>query len=119
LNTGTGNYADLTCSDVGRPKTAEQWFDRSCFAAPAPFVFGNSGKSHVRGPGVVNFDLSIFKKFAIDEKRALEFRSEFFNAFNNPHFNNPNTSLGNAAFGRISSTALTPREIQLGLKLTF
>jgi carboxypeptidase family protein len=119
LNTGTGNYANLTCSEVGRPKTAERWFDTSCFTAPAQFVFGNSGKSHVRGPGVVNFDLSLFKKFAIDEKRAIEFRSEFFNAFNNPHFNNPNMSLGNAAFGRISSTALTPREIQLGLKLTF
>src|SRR5262249_61200737 len=84
LNTGTGNYANLTCSEVGRPKTVERWFDTSCFAEPAQFVFGNSGKSHVRGPGVVNFDLSLFKKFAIDEKRAIEFRSEFFNAFNNP-----------------------------------
>jgi len=119
LNTGTGNYANLTCSDVGRPKTVEQWFDTSCFSAPAQFVFGNGGKSHARGPGVVNFDLSLFKKFAIDEKRAIEFRSEFFNAFNNPHFANPNTSLGNNAFGRISGTVLTPREIQLGLKLTF
>ena len=87
--------------------------------SPRRLVFGNSGKSHVRGPGVVNFDLSLFKKFAIDEKRAIEFRSEFFNAFNNPHFANPNTSLGNAAFGRISATVLTPREIQFGLKLTF
>jgi len=119
LNTTTGNYANITCSDVGRPKTVEQWFDRSCFAAPAQFVFGNGGKSHTRGPGVVNFDLSLFKKFSIDEKRAIEFRSEFFNAFNNPHFANPNTSLGNANFGRISGTVLTPREIQLGLKLTF
>ena len=121
LNTGTGNYANLTCSEVGRPKTVERWFDTSCFAEPAQFVFGNSGKSHVRGPGVVNFDLSLFKKFAIDEKRAIEFRSEFFNAFNNPHFANPNTSLSpsNTAFGRISATVLTPREIQIGLKLTF
>jgi hypothetical protein len=119
LNTTTGNYANITCSDVGRPKTVEQWFDRTCFAAPAQFVFGNGGKSHTRGPGVVNFDLSLFKKFSIDEKRAIEFRSEFFNAFNNPHFANPNTSFGNANFGRISGTVLTPREIQLGLKLTF
>ena len=92
LNTTTGNYANLACSDVGLPKTVEQWFDTSCFTPPAQFVFGNSGKSHVRGPGVVNFDLSLFKKFAIDEKRAIEFRAEFFNAFNNPHFANPNTT---------------------------
>ena len=119
LNTTTNNYADLACTSVGLPKTAERWFDTGCFAAPAQFQFGNSGKSHVRGPGVVNFDLSLFKRFAIDEKRAVEFRSEFFNAFNNPHFGNPNASLGNNAFGRISTTVLTPREIQLGLKLTF
>jgi hypothetical protein len=119
LNTGTNNYADLKCSEVGRPKTVEQWFDTSCFTAPAQFVFGNSGKSHVRGPGVVNFDLSLFKKFALDEKRALEFRAEFFNAFNNPHFANPNTSQGASNFGRISGTVLTPREIQFGLKLSF
>jgi hypothetical protein len=119
LNTTTGNYANLTCSEVDRPKTVEQWFSTSCFAPPAQFVFGNSGKSQVRGPGVINFDLSLFKKFAIDEKRAVEFRAEFFNAFNNPHFNNPNTSLGNSNFGRITATVLTPREIQLGLKLTF
>ncbi|MCI0392733.1 MAG: TonB-dependent receptor [Acidobacteria bacterium] len=119
LNTTTNNYANLACSSVGRPKTVERWFDTSCFTVPAQFVFGNSGKAHVRGPGVVNFDLSLFKKFAIDEKRAIEFRSEFFNAFNNPHFANPNTSLGNANFGRITGTVLTAREIQLGLKLTF
>jgi hypothetical protein len=119
LNTTTNNYADLACPSVGRPKTAERWFDTGCFTAPAQYLFGNSGKSHVRGPGVVNFDLSLFKRFAIDEKRAIEFRSEFFNAFNNPHFANPNTSLGNSNFGRISGTVLTPREIQLGLKLTF
>jgi hypothetical protein len=104
---------------VDRPKTVEQWFNTSCFAPPAQFVFGNSGKSQVRGPGVINFDLSLFKKFAIDEKRAIEFRAEFFNALNNPHFNNPNTSQGNSNFGRITGTALPPREIQLGLKLTF
>jgi hypothetical protein len=119
LNTTTGNYANLTCAEVGRQKTVERWFDTSCFATPPQFQFGNSGKSHVRGPGLVNFDLSLFKKFAIDEKRAIEFRSEFFNAFNNPHFNNPNTQLGNSNFGRISGSVLTPREIQLGLKLTF
>jgi hypothetical protein len=119
LNTTTGNYANLTCSDVNLSKTVERWFDTACFAAPAQFQFGNGGKSHVRGPGIVNFDLSLFKKFAIDEKRAIEFRAEFFNAFNNPHFANPNTSFGNSNFGRISGTVLTPREIQLGLKLTF
>ena len=119
LNTGSNNWADITCADVDHPKTVELWFNTGCFAAPAQFQFGNSGKGHARGPGVVNFDLSLFKKFAIDEKRSVEFRAEFFNAFNNPHFSNPNVQVGNASLGRISSTVLTPREIQLGLKFVF
>jgi hypothetical protein len=119
LNTGSNNWANITCADVDHSKTVELWFNTGCFAAPAQFQFGNSGKGHARGPGVVNFDLSLFKKFAIDEKRSVEFRAEFFNAFNNPHFSNPNVQVGNASFGRISSTVLTPREIQLGLKLVF
>lgn len=59
-----------------------------------------------------------FSRQGLESERS-RLKSEFFNAFNNPHFANPYTSLGNAAFGRISSTALTSREIQLGLKLTF
>jgi hypothetical protein len=122
LNAGTTeNWANITCSEVNQPKKVEQWFDTSCFSAPAQFQFGNSGKGHVRGPGLVNFDLLLFKKFASDEKRSIEFRSEFFNAFNNPHFGfgTPTTTQGASTFGKIDRTILTPREIQLGLKLTF
>jgi hypothetical protein len=119
LNTGTGNRANISCPDVGYPKLVSQWFDTSCFSAPPQYVFGNSGKGHVRGPGVINYDLSAFKTFRFDEKRALQFRAEFFNAFNTPHFNTPAVTFGNSDFGKITSTILTPREIQLGLKLTF
>ncbi len=119
LNTGTSNRADITCSSVPLLKQVSAWFDTSCFANPPQYVFGNSGKGHVRGPGVVNFDLSAFKHFQFDEKRTIEFRADFFNALNNPHFGNPQVTFGNTDFGRITSTILTPREIQLGLKLFF
>jgi outer membrane receptor protein involved in Fe transport len=120
LNTGTGNWADVTCDSVATPKRIGQWFDTSCFADnPDPFAFGNAMFGTLRGPGVVNFDLSAFKSFAFGERRTIEFRAEFFNAFNNPHFANPNTSSSSGDFGRITGTVLTPREIQLGLKLQF
>jgi hypothetical protein len=70
LNTATGNRANISCPSVGLPKLVSQWFDTSCFNAPTQYVFGNSGKGHVRGPGVLNFDLSAFKRFHFDEKRA-------------------------------------------------
>jgi hypothetical protein len=120
LNTGTGNYANLTCSGVNYPKRVEQWFDTSCFADPTqPYVFGNAIPGTLRGPGVVNFDLSAFKAFHFTERRYLEFRAEAFNAFNNPHFANPATSRSSGNYGRVTGTTLTPREIQLGLRLMF
>ena len=67
----------------------------------------------------MNFDLSAFKTFFFTERHQLEFRAEFFNAFNNPHFNNPVTNRASGDFGRITGTIITPREIQLGLKYRF
>ncbi len=120
LNTGTGNWANKTCSDLSYPKRVEQWFDTGCFADPTqPYVFGNAKTGTVLGPGVLNFDLSLFKSFRLAEKRSLEVRAEFFNAFNNPHFSNPTTAMSSGNFGRITGTTLTPREIQLGMKFAF
>jgi len=119
LNTGTGNRANITCADVDKPEQVGQWFDTGCFTAPAAFEFGDSGVGHVRGPGIVNFDISAFKRFNFTERNSLEFRAEFFNLFNDAHFDNPGASLGAANFGVISNTVLTPREVQLGLVLSF
>ena len=52
---------------------------------------------------------------AVDE---VEFRAEFFNAFNHTEWNNISTTFTNGNFGAITSTH-DPREIQLGLKLYF
>ena len=119
LGTGTSNRANVTCSGVKTIGTIQEWFDTSCFTNPAPLVFGNSRPGVANGPGLVNFDLSIFKSFSIGKERSLEFRAELFNAFNTPHFGNPRTTFGYSSFGRISSTTMTPRQVQLGLKLLF
>lgn len=65
-----------------------------------------------------NSDLSASKRTAIG-KNTLELRIDAFNVFNKAHFDRPNTSFGNAAFGTISNTRLTPREIQLGVRFLF
>jgi hypothetical protein len=119
LNTGTSNLANITCKTVPRPKQVNQWFDTSCFTDPPPYTFGNSGIGHVRGPGLNNWDFSLFKTTYFDEKRMLELRAEFFNIFNQAHFANPGNTLGTSSFGVISSTGLPSREIQLGAKFSF
>jgi hypothetical protein len=122
LNTGNYNRANVTCSHVSMPKKVTQWFDTNCFSAPAPFQFGNAGVGKVRGPGIFNTDFSLAKRTQFESSRMVEFRADFFNIFNQPHFANPTTSarsFGNADFGKISDTVLTARQIQLSLKLAF
>jgi hypothetical protein len=56
--------------------------------------------------------------FALDERRSLQLRGEFFNASNTPFFGAPGNSLGLAGFGLISGAA-DARIIQIGLKFNF
>ncbi len=114
------NYADITCSSVSMPKTVSQWFNPGCFAAPPSYTFGNSAVGHIRGPGINNTDFSIVKETTLGaESRRLRVEADFFNLFNMAHFSNPNTTLGNAGFGAISSDRLPPQLIQLGAKVSF
>ena len=94
--------------------------------------FGNLGVGIVRGPDQRNFDIAVLKKTPLrssSERLNLEFRAEFFNAFNTSQFTDPaNLTAGtvvgplfvpNASFGAITSTSVNPRVIQLALKLNF
>ena len=119
LNTGTDNFANVTCDEIGTPELVTQWFDTSCFATPPNFEFGNYEIGQVRGPKFINTDFSLFKRTALGGNRSLELRMEVFNLFNKAHFSNPNDRLGNANFGRISSTRFPSREIQLGARFLF
>ena len=95
---------------------------------PAARCTATRGSGIITGPGQFNFDISILKTTKIFEKQTLQFRAEFFNAFNHPQFTNPNFGQGaiyalpNFAagnFGQITSTSVNPRIIQLALKYIF
>jgi hypothetical protein len=100
-------------------RTPDHWFSTAAFTAPAPFVFGNSGVDILEGPGLVNLDSTVARHFKLTERFRLDFRAEFFNILNNPHFSAPNTTVNVAAGGSISSSLTPAREIQFGLKLLF
>jgi hypothetical protein len=56
-------------------------------------TFGNSGVGIIRGPAQNNFDISLAKLFPVwSDKSALQFRAEFFNAFNTPQFASPDVN---------------------------
>jgi len=84
----------------------------------AQYQFGNYQIGNVRGPSVFNTDFSAAKRTPIGRTTA-EIRIDVFNLFNRDHFANPATTFGNATFGTISNTRLTPREGQLGFRLLF
>ncbi len=93
----------------------------SGFALPAEFTYGNSPRNFLRGPGLVNFDWSLFKNFTITDNLKLQFRWETFNTLNHPNFGLPNTSfvVGATNFGNITGTATNMRQQQFGLKFLF
>jgi hypothetical protein len=100
-------------------RTPDRWFDRTAFAVPAPFTFGNSAANVLIGPGAVNLDLTIARTFRLTERVSLDFRSEFFNLLNEAHFLFPNAVVNTPQAGLISETASSARQIQFGLKLVF
>ena len=84
--------------------------------------YGNSGIGFILGPGQFNWDMSLIKTTTVGglrEGATLTFRSEFFNAFNHPQFNNPVVAANSASFGQINSASVNPRLIQFALKYAF
>jgi hypothetical protein len=91
--------------------------------------FGDSGTGILLGPGQFNWDISMLKSTRITERQTVQFRAEFFDAFNHPQFNNPDNSGGflvnsipdrsSGNFGQITTTSVNPRVIQFALKYMF
>src|SRR3954464_9749029 len=97
------------------------WFDVNAFAARSGFAFGNAGRNVLIGPGQNVFDWSLRKEFVLTETQRLEFRAEFFNAFNHPNFAQPDNFIDDdpGSAGAITSIAIPMRQIQFGLKYNF
>jgi hypothetical protein len=100
------------------PQTVQQWFNTGAFEAPAAGFFGNAGRNTIRGPGIHNWDMSLFKTFAASDRVNIQFRAELFNAFNHTNFDVVNTQFGAGNFGQVTSSR-TARVVQFGLKVEF
>ncbi|HWB99067.1 MAG TPA: hypothetical protein VG672_20300, partial [Bryobacteraceae bacterium] len=101
---------------------AAPYINPAAFVRPAPFTFGNSGLNlpWLRTPAMLEEDISMGKDFLLpDEKRRLEFKASAFNIANRVQFGGVSTSVDSSSFGRYSSQANTPREIQFSLRFQF
>jgi hypothetical protein len=146
----TYDFAEITpgcqiATSGSTTKRLNSWINQNCIA-PYPIIgdpepagtcanpgptgacpavataFGNSRMGILHGPSQVNTDLSIIKMFPLgrNDHTNLEFRTEFFNAFNHPIFSDPDNYVSDGpTFGVINSTASNPRIVQFALKLGF
>jgi Carboxypeptidase regulatory-like domain/TonB-dependent Receptor Plug Domain len=99
------------------PKTFSQYINTAAFVDAAGH-FGSSGPGVCTGPGLNNWDIAAIKNIKISERFRMQFRSEFFNAFNHESFNSFDTEVDHSTFGRLNG-GHDPRIIQFGLKLNF
>jgi hypothetical protein len=99
-------------------RSVSRWFDTAAFAQPAAYQFGNQGVGVLRGPGLINFDVSLLREFRFTEKVRMEVRGEFFNALNHTNLNLPGHVFGGAGFGLINSAG-PARQVQVGARLGF
>ncbi len=105
----------------GAKKAPDLWINKSAFAEPAPYTFGNLGRNTLVGPRFSQFDFGGYKNFTITEWLHLQLRIEAFNLFNRTNFGNPDSNFDDpvGTFGRITGLSGRPREEQIGLKLIF
>lgn len=83
-----------------------------------PLSYGNIVKGSFVGPQYTDWDVSVVRYFPVHEATQLQFRAEYFNVLNHTNFGDPNASVTNGAFGRVTS-ASDPRIAQMSLKLSF
>jgi hypothetical protein len=113
-----GSLPDLNCQDNPSGPGLVNCIDASAFAIPAQYTFGNLGRNALRGLGYSRTDLSLVKAFTFAGKYRAIFQAQVYNLFNEVNWGNPNTQLGNANFGRVTS-AQDMRQAELGIKFMF
>jgi hypothetical protein len=122
-NTGGGqDRPNVTGQDPvlpGDQQTIARWFNTNAYTLNALYTFGDAGRNTFFGPGITNVDASLIRNFRMSSK-TLQFRLEAFNVFNNPIWNDPNTTISSGTlYGTINSTRKPMREVQLGVKFVF
>jgi len=117
------------CSTPVNPGNPVTYIKMQCFAVPNPITLrGNLGRNTLIGPGLVNFDFSLFKNNyikRISDRFNAQFRAEFFNVVNHTNFSPPldhrnifdSSGAPIADAGLITSTQTPSRQIQFAVKL--
>ena len=123
MQTGVNNGAPSWPNRIGSGRledpTVDLWYNPKDFVAPPANTYGDSGRGILYGPGHLNFDTSLSKRFTLIGRTNAEFRWDAFNLFNHPGFGFPNQNFDSPTAGRITSTVVDNRSMQFSVKLNF
>jgi hypothetical protein len=108
----------VTLSSLTRTSDKTIAFETAGLASPLG-SFGSLGRNVLRGHAQKRVDMSISKTTRLTERFRVEFRTEFFNLFNNVNFALPVNDLQDSKAGEIENTIGGPRVVQFGLKVVF
>lgn len=106
-----GNYYSYGCS----ASNSVAWIQAQ------NFTYGNAPRyiSNLRTDWTRDLDFSLSKSFHLTEQVKMEVRTDIFNLFNTPIFGSPDSFLTDQTFGQVFGVNNSPREIQLGLRVSF
>jgi hypothetical protein len=94
------------------------WFNPAAFAVQPAGTFGDLGRNVIYGPGQINLDLALSRRFQVKEQWKLDLKAEFFNVLNHANWNSPGVSNQASTFGEVTTFG-SPRLIQMSMKLLF
>jgi Carboxypeptidase regulatory-like domain len=100
------------------PRSGQPYFNTSLFTPEAIGQLGDAPRRFFHGPGINNWDITFGKDTKLTERSNLQFRADFFNAFNHAQFNEPDGNIDHSTFGQINSAGLG-RIMQFAMKLQF
>jgi hypothetical protein len=127
----SSQFADCLVAPAEELGDIYQWYKKSDFGVPASGRFGTCGQNSLVGPGLVNVDMGLDRRFRFSERFELRFRAESFNISNTPHHANPgatsatSTSVNSGSFmlatdiRNTGRDGLDERTFRLGLKLSW
>ena len=116
-------------------RTTGEWFKSACFgnvgldnpADPTTYRYGTAARAMIELPGINDGDIAVLKDVSVSERMRFQFRAESINTMNHVSLGSPNGTIGGATLSCVGlpcqgtfptiSTAGSPRQIQLALKL--
>ena len=129
LTGGTEGWRPVVAGNPELPadqRTFDHWFNTAAFARPGQGDHGNAPSVVVRGPGMNNWNMALFRNIKAGDRAHLQVRVEAYNVFNTTQFSNVDTTPKfdaagnqvNADFGRVTATR-DPRIMQFALRVMF